>query len=290
MNIENLRAFLEVSSTGSFHKAAEKLHITQSSVSARIKALEERLNRQLFTRTRHGVSLTSGGQIFYRHALSVIKTWERAQHEVSLPFSVKTSVSLGIPLNHWGNITADWLGWMNLNLPQVATLVQSDYSVLLMNQLREGLLDLAILYEPRHWPDVVIEPYIEEKLMLVSTRPRRVEDGQDEGYVFIDWGPSFREQHSEAYPGIQHHRLSITQETIALEYVLTHGGSAYFTEAMVRGLLASGTLVRVENAPELKMYTYLVYSTLRQGEAEVRSAIAGLRAIDYYTRNTPFVI
>ena len=290
MNIENMRAFIEVASTGSFHKAAERLHITQSSVSARIKALEDRLNRQLFTRSRHGVSLTSGGNIFYRHALSVIKTWERAQHEVSLPSGVNTSVSLGVPMNHWGNLTSDWLAWMHLNMPKVGTQVQSDYSTLLMNSLREGLLDVAILYEPKHWPDVVIEPYLEEKLVLVSTTARKMGDGHEEGYIFIDWGSSFRQQHSEAYPGIPHHRLSITQETIALDYILEHGGAGYFSEPMVNDLIRAGKVFRVQGAPEMKMRTYLVHSTIREGDSAIKKAIEGLRSIPYYKENETFSI
>lgn len=288
MNIENLRAFIEVAASGSFHKAAERLHITQSSVSARIKALEDRLNRQLFTRTRHGVSLTSGGNMLYRHALSVVKTWEHAQHEVSLPSNVQTSVSLGIPMNHWGNITNDWLGWMSEKLPKVGTQVTSDYSALLMNELREGLLDVAILYEPTHWPDVALEPYLEERLILVSTQARKANQGHGEGYVFINWGRSFREQHSEAFPGVPQHRLSITQETIALDYILKRGGSGYFSEFMVQELIEEGHLFEVENAPVLSVRTYLAHSRLREKEDAVIKAVEGLKSISFYTKGITF--
>lgn len=117
MNIEHLRAFIEVAASGSFHKAAERLHITQSSVSARIKALEGRLNRTLFSRSRHGVTLTSGGNLFYRHAVSVISAWERAQHDVALPTDVRSSVSLGLPMNQWGATSrpTGWRGWNGTN-------------------------------------------------------------------------------------------------------------------------------------------------------------------------------
>ncbi|MCY1398351.1 HTH-type transcriptional regulator HdfR [compost metagenome] len=288
MNIEHLRAFIEVAATGSFHKAAERLHITQSSVSARIKALEERLNRPLFSRSRHGVTLTSGGNLFYRHAVSVISTWERAQHDVALPTDVRTTVSLGLPMNHWGSITADWIAWMEQHQPRVATQVQSDYSVLLMNELREGLLDLAILYEPHHWPDVVLEPFLEEPLQLVSTQADTVFAGHGEGYVYISWGRSFSEQHNEAFPGARRHRLSITQETIALEYILKHGGSAYFSQFMVKDLLADGRLHTVAGAPELSVRTYLAFSTLRERSIETMKAVEGLKAIPFYTQCKTF--
>ncbi|MEB6590919.1 MULTISPECIES: LysR family transcriptional regulator [Pseudomonas] len=288
MNIEHLRAFIEVAASGSFHKAAERLHITQSSVSARIKALEQRLNRPLFNRNRHGVTLTSGGNLLYRHAVSVISTWERAQHDVALPTDVRTTVSLGLPMNHWGNITADWIAWMEQHQPRVATQVQSDYSVLLMNELREGLLDVAILYEPHHWPDVVLEPFLEEPLQLVSTQADTQFAGHGEGYVYISWGRSFSEQHNKAFPGARRHRLSITQETIALEYILKHGGSAYFSQFMVKDLLADERLHAVAGAPQLSVRTYLAFSTLRERSIETMKAVEGLKAIPFYTQGKTF--
>ena len=52
MNIENIRTFLEIAATGNFHRASERLHVTQSTVSARIKSLEDQLDRALFVNRR----------------------------------------------------------------------------------------------------------------------------------------------------------------------------------------------------------------------------------------------
>ena len=50
VNIEHMRTFLEVAATANFNRAAERLHVSQSTVSARVKALEEQLDRKLFVR------------------------------------------------------------------------------------------------------------------------------------------------------------------------------------------------------------------------------------------------
>jgi DNA-binding transcriptional LysR family regulator len=52
MNIEHLRTFLEIAETGNFNRAAERLHVTQSMVSARIRTLEQQLDRSLFVRAQ----------------------------------------------------------------------------------------------------------------------------------------------------------------------------------------------------------------------------------------------
>ena len=78
-----MRAFLEINSAGSFQAAAERLHITQSAISARIGTLEDRLNQKLFNRKRSGAELTDAGLRFLRHAQNCVQSWERAQQEIA---------------------------------------------------------------------------------------------------------------------------------------------------------------------------------------------------------------
>lgn len=278
MNIENLRAFLEVTATGSFQKASENLHITQSTVSARIKALEERLNRELFTRKRDGVALNNGGKAFYPYALSVVKTWQQAQQEVSLPPGVEGIVSLGIPVHYWNKLYSDWLDWMNENAPGIATRIQSDYSVYLLNEMRDGLLDLALMFEPIYSPGLNMEPLFEEPLILVSSEPRTVGSGHTEGYIYIDWGHQFQDQHNREYPDVPHHRITLALESQALEQILERGGSAYLAHSTVQKYLEEGKLFRVEDAREFQLTIYLAVADARRNDPAVLQAIEGLKA------------
>lgn len=279
MNIEHIRAFLEVAATGSFQLAAEKLYVTQSTISARIKALEERLNRPLFTRRRNGAELTSGGHHFYRHALVTVRAWDRAQQEIMLPEELKAIVSLGVQLNHWESIAAPWLSWMQSNQPEIATQVVAEYSDPLMERVRAGLLDLAVLYAPQQRPDLVIETLVREELVLVSTMPRGVERGRVDGYVFIDWGESFRAQHSLAYPDTLASKLSVGLAAVGLQHILEHGGSGYFLRHTVEPLIQQGKLFYVEDAPVFQRPAYLAYRDYAHDPELLQIAIQGLKSI-----------
>jgi DNA-binding transcriptional LysR family regulator len=285
MNIDNLKAFLEVTATGSFHKASENLFITQSAVSARIKSLEEQLNRKLFTRRHNGTVLTAGGIVLYKHAVSMVKGWELARQEVALPAGITDSVSLGLPMNHWESISMSWVDWMNNNASTIATRIQSDYSLFLLQELREGLIDLAILYEPQHSPDIIIEEFMQETLVLVANTPINIKESQANGYIFIDWGQSFKKQHQQVFPNIPTQRFSITMEMIALNHILQHGGSGYFIQSTVDKHMKNGTLHPVKGAPVLSVMTYLVVSMERSTEPSVKKAIEGLKSIQYYQEN-----
>ncbi|MTI09852.1 LysR family transcriptional regulator [Curvivirga aplysinae] len=279
MNIEHMRAFLEVAATGSFQLAADKLHVTQSTISARIKALEERLNRQLFVRRRNGAELTAGGHHFHRHALTAVRSWDRARQEIALPDDMKAIVNLGVQLNHWDRIAAPWLNWMNSNASNLAAQIVSEYSEPLMHRLRDGLLDLAILYDPQQRPELVIESFLVEKLILISTTPRQVEAERVQGYIFVDWGDSFKAQHSLAFPNAPSPKLSVGIGSVGLNHILQHGGSGYFIEETVKPLIAEGRLFRVKDAPEFKRPTYLVYQDNPSDHDLLETAIKGLRSI-----------
>ena len=64
MDIAQARTFLEIAETGSFIAAAGRLNVTQTAVSARIRALEDQLGRRLFVRNKSGARLTPAGGVF----------------------------------------------------------------------------------------------------------------------------------------------------------------------------------------------------------------------------------
>ena len=85
MDIEQARTFLAIAGYGSFLEASRRLHLTQSTVSARIQRLEEELGVRLFVRNRAGAALTAGGRRFAEYAKRLVLTAEQARHHVGLP-------------------------------------------------------------------------------------------------------------------------------------------------------------------------------------------------------------
>lgn len=71
MNLKQLEAFVQVSESGSFSKAAKELFLTQPTISAHISSLEKELNVRLFIRNRKEVSLSDDGKDLYRYAKQI---------------------------------------------------------------------------------------------------------------------------------------------------------------------------------------------------------------------------
>lgn len=259
MNINHMKAFLEVARNGSFQIAADNLYITQSTVSARIKTLEDQLNTSLFIRKRDGSELTSAGRNFMRYASTAVRAWEQAKLEVALPDELEGMIALGVQMNLWQQITPQWIELLQQNAPEIGTRVVMDYSESLLTQLADGMLDLTLTYIPQQQTDITSEKLLEDTLVLVATTQRKVQSDWVADYVFVDWGAEFREDHKNAYPKTQAPRLSVGLGMVGLDYILMYGGAGYFPERMIEGLINKGQLFYVEGAPKFSRPVYLSY-------------------------------
>jgi DNA-binding transcriptional LysR family regulator len=278
MNIDLARTFLEIVETGNFNKAAERLDITQSTVSMRIKALEDELGRPLFVRSKTGTGLTAAGMQFRRYAASLVRVWEQARQEIALPPGFRTVLNVGGQFSLWDRLLVQWIPWMRTALPDVALRAEVGLSDGLMRQLSEGMLDIGVMYSPQSRPGLHIEKLLEERLVMVSTKPRAVEEW-DEDYVFVDWGPEFRQGHGQAFPDLKTPAVSVGLGALGLQHVLAHGGTSYFPMRTVRSYLAAGRLFEVTGAPDFRRPAWLVYSQ-EDGHGEwFRTALDGLRHV-----------
>lgn len=276
MDIALARTFLEVAATGSFVAAADRLSLTQTAISARIRTLEEQLGRPLFVRNKAGARLTPAGTRFVRYATSMVQLWERAQQQVALPPGREERVSVGGELSLWRPLMADWLIWMRLECPDIALRAEVDSTARLVDGVQEGALDLAVVYNPPQRTGLVSELLVEEKLVMVTTSPdAKVLHDQ---YVYVDWGPSFASNHEAAFAELSNAPVSISLGPLALTYLLTVGGTGYFRIGSTRILLEAGQLKRVEGAPEFSHSAFAVYARQRENETLAR-ARDGLRQV-----------
>ncbi len=273
MDIELARTFLEISESGTFSAAAQRLNVTQSTVSMRIKALERELGRPLFLRGRGGITLTAAGEQFRRFAGTLVRVWRRARQEITLSPQYHTILTVGGQYSLWQRLLLRWTGWMRENLAGVALQAEIGPPDWLTHQLVDGMLDLAVLYAPQGRPGLVVEKLVDETLVLVASRPDHAGVAAAD-YVFVDWGEDFAGDHGLVFPDAVSPGLSFGLGNIALEYLLERGGAGYFPLRLVRPELEAGRLHRL-SAPTFSRPAYLLYR--RSDAALLDRALDGLR-------------
>jgi DNA-binding transcriptional LysR family regulator len=281
MDTELARTFLEIVSTGSFIRAAERLNVGQTTVSARIRTLEQQLGRPLFVRNKGGASLTPAGEQFLRYAPTFVQVWQRARHQVAVPPGHRAVLTVGSEVSLWELLLLDWVLWMRRSLRDIALRVHVDVPQDLINQVAAGLVDVAIMYAPQHRPGLKIDLLMEEELVLVTTNP----EAEDTDYVHVDWGSDFALRHGMTFPEATP-SLFVNLGPLGLSYILSAGGSGYFRMRAVQAHIASGRLRLVPRAPQFSFPIYVVCS-VNADDAVLGPALAGLRTVTSHESNSP---
>ncbi|OZA29884.1 MAG: LysR family transcriptional regulator [Hydrogenophilales bacterium 17-64-11] len=276
MDTELARTFLMVAANGNFVAAASRLHITQSTVSARIHTLETTLGVRLFQRGRNGAELTPAGKRFLRHAKHLVRTVEQARHDVGLPEGFHDVLTLSGRIAVWEGFLPHWVAWMRGAAPDVSLRLEIGFEPDIMQGLIEGTVDIGVMYTPTSRPGLVVEPLFDETLLLVTNDPTR--PWPDPDYIHIDWGSEFHALFSEHYPEMGAPTLVANIGWLGVQQLLTYGGSGYFPLRLVRHHLETGQLWRVPQSPQFKLTAYMVFPR-DSDSATLKNALEGLRTL-----------
>jgi DNA-binding transcriptional LysR family regulator len=265
MDIALAHTFLMVADTGSFIEAAKHLNVTQSTVSARIKVLEDLFDRPLFERSKSGATLTGAGEQFQKHALALVRVWRLAQLEVGLSGQHRDHLTVGAQATLWDGFLLKWISSLRSNFPDIAISASASVSAVMIQRLLEGTLDLAVMYRPGQPPGLTVEHLFDEEFVLVTSVRGRLRRSND--YVFVDWGPDFQAEHAAAYPDLSNTGVNLDLGSLGLDYLLANEASGYFPSRLVKQHVSRRRLRLPPRARKFTCPVYLVYPEARDEEA-----------------------
>lgn len=261
MNLLTLKTFLAVVQTGHLNKAADIMNVTQSTVTARLDALDSELGQALLVRSRRGAQLTKAGFAFQRHAELMVRTWEQGRKAVGLPSGFSDMVSLATHEELWAGLGKRWLELAQEKQHNIAFEAWPGQQDEMNRWLNSGLVDAAITLQPLAGDDIRSCEFYRDRLVLLSSVPRPALDW-DDNYIFVDLGANFRRQHSLAWPADNTARTAFGSSAWALEYLLHNGGSAYLPWRMCDALVQAGRLHVVQDVPEFSRSVHFNFRRL----------------------------
>ncbi|MCQ2554997.1 MAG: LysR family transcriptional regulator [Clostridia bacterium] len=149
MELRVLRYFLMVSREQSFTKAAEKLHITQPTLSRQLALLEEELGKTLFIRNGHGVTLTEDGILLKRRALEMADLEDRIIDDFKGSSEiVEGSVTIGCGEFKGIEELAEVCRRYKEKYPRVTISIHTGTADTVRELMDKGLLDIGLFLEP----------------------------------------------------------------------------------------------------------------------------------------------
>jgi len=178
MELHQLRYFVTVVRDGTFTKAAERLYITQPSLSEQIRKLETELGSPLFQRLGRRLALTSAGESLLPHAEKVMFELEQARARVQEVRGLRRGrLSIGVLPSVSARLLPKFLAEFRHQHPGVeVSLREENDSVEFEQMVHEGVLDLAIVRLPVRRNDLEVEFLVREPLVMVAPPGHRLGD------------------------------------------------------------------------------------------------------------------
>ena len=168
MELRHVRYFLAVAETRSFTRAAERLHVTQPTLSHQIKQLEQQIGTVLFERGTKDIELTAAGQLFKPYCERILREIDASVLAISeleglMRGTLRVAVFHSVSHSMLPSILAEFA----LRYPGVHVTVQLVPQVGLERDLLSADLDFAISYVSDDYDQIVAEHLFEEELVLI---------------------------------------------------------------------------------------------------------------------------
>lgn len=278
MNRHLLLTFLDVLDTRNFGRTADRLELTQSTVSARIRQLEEELDVRLFERGRGGAEPTKAGRRFEVHCRSLLALWGHAARDVRARQSaLPTSLHVTAQYNLIRSYLLDWIYQLRAQNPDCALQIEINFSEQIQRDILSGETDIGIVFTPHQTLDLLFSEVGSEEYVMVSTKHASLGDVQLSSYIKISYTPYFERYHQEYLPRLSNPSLIAGCDDVAVEILRREGGTLYLPRAVAAATMETMPGLRpVHDAPVIIQPVYSVVHIRRQKDAQINQALKAL--------------
>lgn len=166
MNTDTLRTFVTLSQCRNFTKTAQTLFLSQSTVSDRIRELENQLNQRLINREARTITLTSAGKAFLFYAEKILELEQQSITEIHMMEQYKGRLRIAAAHNLFDTHVSDILCQYADIHPEITLEINVAHSEEILPQINN--CDIAFTYMPLQSSAYICKPFIEENIILVT--------------------------------------------------------------------------------------------------------------------------
>jgi len=266
MDYDQWRAFLAVVQTKNFTRAAELLHVTQSTITTRIKTLEQRLGKTLLQRNNRRVEITQAGKTIYPYAKRIVDLIQECELAAQMEASFHDRLVIGSVHSLWDYVLAPVALQFQKDNPHIALRLLTGHSVEIVQLLLDGRADAGVVYLPPQHPDISTVPLYQDTVALVAHPDLPLPDGEMTPerltkipLIHLDWGAPFSEWFAQEagrdfMPGMQ-----VDHAALQLNYILAGAGAGFMLTSICEKLIEAGALRRVPYRARVPLPVHLIY-------------------------------
>jgi LysR family hydrogen peroxide-inducible transcriptional activator len=202
VELHQLRYFCAIVEAGNFTRAAQRTHVAQPSLSQQILKLEDELGAKLFDRLPRAVKLTPFGRVFLPKAMAILRQVGEARTEIQeMSGSERGTIVLGAIPTIAPYLLPRILSGFASEHPTIQVRVAEELTPVLLERLRAGSLDLALLALPIRGEEMLCEELFREPLYAVVPSSHRLalrtnvllRDIKSDSFLLLKEGHCFRD-------------------------------------------------------------------------------------------------
>jgi LysR family transcriptional repressor of citA len=274
MDLEELKTLITLAECKNFTKAAKLQHVVQSTVSNRIRSLEEQTGVQLVVRDKAGIKLTTEGEVFLDYAKRIQELNDSAFHEIHLLKKYEDRLSVAGPQWIMDYFVKDFVIDFAQRNERLAVKVTIAHSEEIIPMLQDKIIDLAVIAYRVSAPDMVCIPFKASDIIFVGDAKgykhlqagiRKKELG-DLPLIYSDiWENYLSEISDNILPDRRIFKMHCNMLSDAKEFCCRGIGCCFFPEVVVRKEIEDGRLTRIPIIDlEVKHFQiYIIYNKQR---------------------------
>jgi DNA-binding transcriptional LysR family regulator len=292
MDFEHIQTFLTVSRLKNFTKAADELHVTQSTVTSRIKNLERFYGQHLFLRTNKKVELSPFGKEIQPLLERQLKIIEKSKEIAQSYINKKKIIRLGVTYSLWDNRFVDWVSKFAANKEGIHYSFITDHSPQIVESILDNTIDIGLVYNGAVDESIKKEVVCYDSFKLYGTKDFKVDNDLDSEQlksiplIYLNWGRTFehwfRLEFGESFTPF----VEVGHSEALLEFVKSGKGIAFIPERVVNNSGLNKILKKINYKPHVKLNDqpiHLIYKSTAISDDIIHEAIHCLRQNLFYT-------
>lgn len=271
ISLDLYRIFYIVAKEGSISASANILFISQPAITFQIKKLEEQLGVSLFTRTKHGMRLTDEGKVLFKYVKNGIENISNGENALSNLKNLDSgTIRIGVSTTICRNILMPYLEKFHEKYPNIDIQINNNISNNLIKELRNGNLDILILFSPST-----------ENKDLIITKVKEVQDifvGNKKYYDLLDKNNNLN--NLKSYPLIFPNsssnsrtylnkylkennvdlkpKLEVVSYSLIVDLIKAGFGIGYVTKEFIKDELDNKSLYEIKITPSIPKRTIVI--------------------------------
>lgn len=236
--IEKFKIFCAVAETRSFSKASKIVHITQPAVSLQIQAIEELFETKLFDRTGNSLRLTPAGDILYKHAREILRTYASLEKDIGkITGTIKGGVAIGASTTLGNHVLPDIIIDFKKKHPKIKINLHIGNTRRIEDLLVSGFIDFGFVAGEPSKSNLKIEKIMSDELVFIippfhswsKKNVISIFEAMKEPFILREEGSGTRQKVEEYF---ESHGIGIDK----LHTVLVLGSNEAIKEAVKAGI------------------------------------------------------